>query len=141
MADATQKNSKSSKKRGLRNIEPPEERIDSSTGKLLVIVAFGLDFFQGIIGALPFVGAILSPMISLLVFLIFWMWLKLHGVSITDSIERIAIMFGGFLVELIPILNILPAWTLTIFITVLLVRNKDKREIKDFYEETGTSPQ
>lgn len=115
---------------------PPQERIDPSTWQLMVAVALGLDFFQGIVGMLPFVGQILSPIISLFIFLIFWIWLKLHGVTITDSIKRVAIMFGGFLVELIPILNILPSWTLAIFLTVLLVRNSDKRKLKEFYRDT-----
>ena len=123
------------------NIVPPKERIDSETGRLMVITALGFDFFQGIIGMLPFVGFILAPLISFLIWLTFWIWLKLHGVSLGDNIKRMAIMFGGFLLELVPILNILPVWTLTIFITVLMVQRDDKRKIKEFYENTGTQPQ
>ncbi len=116
------------------SIEPPQERIDSGTGKLMVAVAFGFDLFQGVVGLTPFVGWVLSPMIGLIIWLTFWIWLKLHGVSVVESVERMAILFGGFLVELVPILNILPVWTLTIFVTVLLVQREDKKKIKEFYE-------
>ncbi len=123
------------------NIEEPQERISSSDGQLMVIVAIGLDFFQGMIGLIPIIGLILSPLLSIFIFLFLWVWLKMHGVGIVDSVERIAIMFGGFLVELIPLLNILPVWTLMIFITVLLVRHSDKRKIDEFYRNANTSPQ
>jgi hypothetical protein len=123
------------------NTEPPKERIDSTDGQLMVITAFGLDFFQGIIGAIPFAGPIIAPVISLFIWFTFFIWLKLHGVSITDTIERIALMFGGFLLELVPLLNILPIWTLTILITVLLVQRSDRKKREEFYRDTHTTPQ
>ena len=119
----------------------PQERIDSSTGLLMVIVALGFDFFQGIIGILPIAGFILAPLISLFIWLTFWIWLKLHGVNITDKTKRIVIMWGGFLLELIPLLDILPIWTITIFITVLSVQHSDKVKIKEFYKNTDISSQ
>lgn len=115
-----------------RNVEPPKERIDTGTWKLMTAVAIGADLFQVMLG-------LFAPLISPFIFLTFWMWLKLHDVSIGDSIKRIAIMWGGFLVELIPVLNFLPTWTLSIFITVLMVRNKDKRKIKEFYKKVKNS--
>jgi len=130
------------RKNAKENTKSPRERIDSSDGKLMTITALGLDFFQGIIGILPIAGPILTSfIINPIIFLIFWIWLKFHGVSISDSIQRIAIVFGGFLVELIPVLNILPAWTLTIFLTVTLVQRADKKKIKEFYENANTQPQ
>jgi len=124
-----------------RRTEPPQERIDASTGRTMFIAALGFDFFQGVIGIIPVVGFIISPIISFFIWLTFWVWLKFHGVAIADSIERIALMFGGFLVELIPGLNVLPAWSLVILITVLLVQHRDKKKIKEFYESTNTKPQ
>lgn len=124
------------------NIALPKERIDSSTGNLMVITALGFDFFQGIIGMLPIVGPMIAGfIINPIVFLTFFVWLKLHGVSIGDSVQRLALMFGGFLIELIPLLNILPAWTLTIFMTVLIVQRSDKRKIKEFYINNKTQQQ
>lgn len=109
------------------NIVPPEERIDLSTWQLMTVASAGADLLQAGL-------TIFAPIVSPIIFLTFWVWLKFHGVGISDNIKRIVIMWGGFLVELIPGLNILPAWTLTIFITVLLVRNRDKRKIKEFYK-------
>jgi len=116
------------------NIEPPQERIDISTWKLMTAASIGADLFQVALG-------VLAPLISPFIFLTFWIWLKLHGVSIVDSVERIALMWGGFLIEVIPGLNILPAWTLTIFITVLLVRHNDTKKIKEFYKNINTQSQ
>ena len=132
---------KNSKNKSNKNINAPQERIDSSTGLLMVIVALGFDFFQGIIGILPIAGFILAPLISLFIWLTFWIWLKLHGVNITDKTKRIVIMWGGFLLELIPLLDILPIWTITIFITVLSVQHSDKVKIKEFYKNTDISSQ
>ena len=122
------------------NIEPPKERIDSSDGKLMTITALGFDSFQGLMSAIPFAGLILGPLVSFLVWLTFFIWLKLHGVTIGDSVERMAVMFAGFFFELIPLLNILPIWTLTIFITVKLVQRTDRKKIKEFYEQLNSSP-
>lgn len=125
------------KKNTKRSVEPPQEKIDSGTGQLMVAVALSLDILQGIIGILPVVGFILAPLISLFIWLIFWVWLRFHGVSLTKNIKRTVLMWGGFFLELIPILNILPIWTITIFIIVLLVRNQDKRKIKKSIRNTN----
>jgi len=118
-----------------KNVVPPQERIDYGTAQLMAITALFLDFFQGIVGAIPVVGQILSPLISIFIWLTFFVWLKLRGVTITDNIKRLAIMAGGSFLEIIPIINIAPIWTITILITVMLVKVEDKNKIKDFYKQ------
>lgn len=108
------------------NIEPPKERIDRSTWILMTAVASGVDVFQ-------FTMLIFAPIISPIAFLTFWIWLKRYGANITDDNKRLVRMFGGFFIELTP-LGVFPVWTPTIFTTVLLVRNKDKRKIREFYK-------
>jgi hypothetical protein len=118
-----------------KNVVPPLERIDYSTGQLMAITALFLDFFQGIMGAIPVAGQILSPLISIFIWLTFFVWLKLHEITIIDNIKRLAIMAGGSFLEIIPIINIAPIWTITILITVMLVKVEDKNKIKDFYKQ------
>lgn len=120
-------------------MEPPKERISQSTAQLMVVTALWFDFFQGVIGAVPLIGWIIAPIISFFIWFTFWFWLKLHGVTIADSIKRLALMFVAFLLELTPLLNILPIWTATILITVLLVRHGDKKKMEEFYADTKTS--
>ena len=115
-----------------RNLKPPKERIDSSTGLFMVITALWFDFLQIALG-------IFALLVTPFMWLTFFVWLKLHKVTIGDSVKRIALMFGGFLVELIPIVNILPAWNLMIFITVLLVQRSDKKKIEEFYKNSKAS--
>lgn len=117
------------------NVEPPKERISSSTGNLMVATALGLDLFQGIIAAIPLAGILISDLIiNPIIIAIFWVWFISHKVHFGNNLRRLALMWGGFFLELIPILNILPIWTLTIFMTVLIVRKKDKKKIEEFYK-------
>jgi hypothetical protein len=116
--------------------EPPKERIDKTKGVLMTSIGFGLDSLQASIGIVPILGFIVSPIISLFIWFFFWTWFKLNGVSIGDSVERIAVMFGGFLVEMIPVLNILPAWTLTVFLTVLIVQRADRKALIEYEKNT-----
>lgn len=116
----------------IENMIPPKERIDRGTFLLMITTVVGLEIFQGIVGALPIAGVLLGPMVGFLIWLTFFIWFKLHGVTMGDNIKRMGIMLAGFFFELIPVLNILPIWTVTIFITIVIVRNEDKKKIKDF---------
>ncbi len=122
-----------------KNVRPPQERISPSTGKLMIATAFGLDFLQGIIAAIPIAGVIIADLvINPIIIAVFWVWLILHKVHFNNNMRLLALMWGGFFLELIPLLNILPIWTLTIFMTILMVRNKDKKKIKEFYKNIKT---
>lgn len=113
-------------------INPPEPRIDSGTMQFMIIVAFGFDFFQGIILAMPFVGFIIAPLIGLFAWLTFFVWFHKHGITLTDSLARFIIINSAFLFELVPGINILPFWTLSVFISLVLIRAGDKRALSEF---------
>lgn len=113
-------------------MSPPIERIDRSTGLLMIVTAFLLDTIQAALALMPIVGILLGPLMSFIIWLTFFIWLKLHGVTVGDNIKRIGIMLAGFVFESIAILDVLPIWTATILIMVVLVRREDKKKIKDF---------
>lgn len=118
----------------IENISPPRERIDKSSALLMAITVIGLEVFQGLVGALPIAGVILGPLVGFLIWFTFFIWLKLHGVTMGDNVKRMIVMLVGFFFEMIPIVGILPIWTATIIITIALVRNEDKKKIKKFTE-------
>lgn len=59
----------------------------------------------------------------------FWLWFKLKGVNFGTA-RRAASMTAGFLIELIPIINILPAWTLAVGLVCADTKVKDIKDSK-----------
>ena len=95
----------------------------------MIIVAL---FFDGIqagtiyIYAIPFVGFVLGPLIaggtSLFAFMTFSLWFRLSEIKFNTKI--VATTAGAFFIELIPVLNALPAWTLSIVLIMLMQKSK-----------------
>lgn len=89
-------------------------------------------FFDGIqagtiyIYFIPFIGLILEPLIaggvSLFAFITFSLWFKLSGMKFDSKI--VATTVGTFFIELIPGLNALPAWTLSVVLVFLFIKTK-----------------
>lgn len=75
-----------------------------------------------------FVGATLAWLGSLLVdiwaFLTFYVWFKLHGISFANP-KRGLTMAGAILIEIIPVLSALPAWTLAVVICFITTRGEE----------------
>lgn len=94
-----------------------DKEIKPVTGTFMIIVALLFDGIQAGINLIPIVGQILSFLISIFAFLTFWVWFKMNGVSFAKP-KRAGSMGVGFLVELIPVLNMLPAWTLAVFLII-----------------------
>jgi hypothetical protein len=81
------------------------------------LVQFLLDLFHGI----PVVGnafaIVATALLSVFAFLVFWFWFFMHGIRFNTA-KRLLSMGGGFIFELIPILNALPAWTLAVIVVI-----------------------
>lgn len=77
---------------------------------LMIFVALCADGAQALIGWIPAFGNILADFFSILVFMTFFLWFKMHGISMMTPKRLKALAIGG-IVELVPFLNILPAWT------------------------------
>src|SRR3990167_4763114 len=87
--------------------------LSSITIAFMISVALFYDAIQAIIQIIPILGQILSSLIGIFAFLTFYLWFKLKGFNFATP-KRAGYLGGGLLVELIPILNILPAWTLAV---------------------------
>jgi len=103
------------------------KKISSATGMLMVSIALFFDSFQGLIEIIPVLGQIFSSLITIFAGLTFYLWFKINGVDFVNP-KRAGYLGGGFLIELIPFLNILPAWTLTV---ILLVSNSNRKKFSE----------
>lgn len=103
-----------------------KRRISSIQAIFMLAVAGVFDLIQFLISFIPYVGWIISVFLSIFVWLTFYMWFKLNGISFLDKGSRLAITFFlGAIIEVIPIINILPGWTLSVVLMLLIIRAED----------------
>lgn len=117
--------------------ERPQPRIDTGTIVFMISVAFFFDFLQALF-ALTFIGSIVASVMSIFIWLTFYLWLKLHGITFMDNLARMIIMWSGFVIELIPVLNIVPGWTFSVSLSLMLIRYGDQRRLSAFNRQVGT---
>lgn len=90
-----------------------------SVGKVTFIsmltVAIICDVILALIALIPFVGWIINFLLGIIVFLTFFIWFKTKGMKYTSA-RKIASLPLGFLIEMIPYINILPGWTVSVII-------------------------
>lgn len=102
--------------------------LSKPTVVIMVTVALFYDFVQAIISLLhiiPALGnlmaAIATALLSAVAWLTFYFWFKLHGIHFNTA-KRALTMGSGFIIELIPVLNILPGWTLAVILVILTTK-------------------
>ncbi|MCX6701867.1 MAG: hypothetical protein NTX96_01570 [Candidatus Zambryskibacteria bacterium] len=91
-------------------MENEKSPISDTVAILMIFVALCLDGTQAIIGWIPIFGNVLADFISIFIFLTFFLWFKMYGINMMTP-KRFGSMIGGFAVEMIPFINILPIWT------------------------------
>jgi hypothetical protein len=85
-----------------------EKGLKSSTVALMIAAALFFDVLQALLT--PIVVGYFVPVIS---YPTFWLWFRLNGIDFISSKRAKTLGFGA-LIELIPGLDILPAFTLTV---------------------------
>lgn len=90
--------------------KPKESQLGEITIALMIFTALCFDGIQAMIGWIPVFGNVLSDLFSIFIFLTFWLWFKTHGISLMTPKRLKAVLAGG-IVEIIPYVNLLPAWT------------------------------
>ena len=100
----------------------------------------------GVAGAIDALAAMLTPLIigfalnsilSMLAWVLFYIWFQIQSVKFLEGgLRKAIIYFGGGFLELIPIINILPIWTLTVVLTIFIVRVEDAEYNKKMIEAT-----
>lgn len=90
-----------------------QKGLKSHTIVFMIVVALFFDVLQWF---LTFV--FMGWLASIFAFLTFYVWFKLYGISFMTP-KRAMAMGAGFIIELIPILNILPGWTVVVIYLTL----------------------
>ena len=98
-------------------------QISSIWAFIMVGVALCFDAIVFFINLIPILGQIISPIIGFIAYMTFFLWFKLKGVDMM-KFKRIATMGTGFLISIIPILNMLPEITISVVITIMSTRVK-----------------
>lgn len=96
--------------------EKPKSSLPKGTIVLMLVTAGIIDAVQAFL-LLFAIGAVLNTFISIFMVFVFFLWFMMHGVSFVSP-KRLMGMGGGFLVELIPVLDALPAWTAAVWYTI-----------------------
>jgi hypothetical protein len=106
--------------------------ITKKPSKINFVNAAGLIIFGLIV---DIIGALIGwiPGISLLISVIGWsivnLWLTLLGIGFMNG-RRIGTMFTSMIVEAVPVLNILPGFTVAIIAIIIMVKSEEKLGIK-----------
>ncbi len=98
--------------------------IGSGTAFLMIFTALCFDGAQALIGWIPVVGNILAALFSIFIFLTFFLWFWMNGVRMITP-KRLTSMIGGGLIEMIPYVNLLPAWTCVVIYLISTTKIKE----------------
>lgn len=102
-----------------------KEKIDNITAAMMISTAILVDGIQ-ILLTIIFIGPFVNWLISIFAFMTFFLWFMLKGVKFTSNPKRVFTFMGGSLMEVIPGIATLPAWTATIVITLLTIKTEEK---------------
>lgn len=98
-------------------------KISKTSAMLMTMTAY---FFDGLQAFLNFIliGFLINWIISIYAFLTFYIWFKMKGVRFT-TVKNATSFNGSFLGKLIPGLNTIPFWTLSVGLILAPIIAKD----------------
>ena len=99
-----------------------ERKIEKHIWVFMLAIAVFIDLVQ-ILADLLVVGVVVNTILDIFVWLTFYVWFKIYGVNFI-SIRRGLPFVGAGLAELIPALNVLPAWTVAIAIMWITTKSQ-----------------
>ncbi|MCW9054937.1 MAG: hypothetical protein OQJ98_03105 [Candidatus Pacebacteria bacterium] len=104
-------------------------RISNTLALVLVLSAIITDLIQGALTLIGFVvlGAILNTLVSFFAMCFFGIVLAVNGVSFLST-RKIALAGVTIVTEVLPILNNIPSWTLSMIALVVMVRKEDQEQ-------------
>ena len=94
-----------------------EKEIKDVTMFLMIGTALFFDVVQIVIGWIPVFGNVLSMCVSLFAFMSFFLWFYMYGIRMITP-KRLFTMIGAGIIEMIPYVDLLPAWTLTVIFLI-----------------------
>lgn len=93
------------------------KEISNITMVLMVATAVAYDIVQFLFNFIPFIGWIISWVIFIFAFMTFYVWFKIYGRNFMTP-KRAVAMGAGVIIEMIPILNSLPGWTIAVLFLI-----------------------
>ncbi len=104
----------------------PKRKIGFIQAFFMIVVAVIFDSSQWFIELISFgmLGWFLNPIVSIFASMTFFMWFTLSGVSFIKP-GKMLVMTTTTLIEVIPWINDVPAWTLGVIITLAMVYAED----------------
>ncbi len=100
------------------------QRISAITATLLVWLALFFDGSQFLLNLVPILGNFLSMVFGFFAWLSFYVWLKTKGVQFS-GIKKGGTLIGAAIIELVPVVNAIPAWTFAILILIAVTKAED----------------
>ncbi|MFA6273236.1 MAG: hypothetical protein WC673_01965 [Candidatus Paceibacterota bacterium] len=99
-----------------------ERKIEKHTWVFMLAIAGFIDLVQ-IIAGLFVIGIVVNTLLDIFIWITFYIWFKIYGVNFI-SVRRGLPFVGAGLVEIIPALNVLPAWTVAIAIMWITTKSQ-----------------
>ncbi len=100
-------------------------RVTKTTIVLMVSTAILFDAIQVLFLLIPFLGWLVAAIISIYAWLTFYVWMSIKGWGMSDSVKKITVAWLFPFLETIPILNVLPVWTLRVIMQLFIVKAED----------------
>jgi len=102
-----------------------KKKIDNIDATLMIGTALLIDGTQAFL-TLILIGPFVNWLISIFAWMTFFLWFMLKGIKFTKNPKKIFTFMGGSLMEIIPIVASLPAWTATITTIIFMERAENK---------------
>lgn len=97
-----------------------DSELSKTTSIFMITVAVIIDIVQFFVGFLDviLIGTPINWAINIGVWVLYFFWFNSHGISFTAKPKRIVSFGLGTILKLIPIVNMLPAWTTAIVVII-----------------------
>jgi hypothetical protein len=90
---------------------------------LMLVVALFFDGVLALIQLIVVVGSVAASVFNVVPVMLFFIWFLLKGISFAKKKNSLS-FFGATLIEFIPVVNALPAWTAEV-VTIYIMQKKD----------------
>lgn len=110
---------------GIQKKFEKRNRAHTTTFVLMLCTAIFFDGLQAIFLLIPFLGWLLSSLVSIFAWLTFYTWTSIKGWGLSDTLKQIIVNWVLPLIEIVPILNVLPTWTLKVVLSYSFLKAED----------------
>lgn len=93
-----------------------EKKIGTGTAAILIVIAIAFDVLQWFVTIIPFIGFLISPLITVMAWLWFGIWFGLLRASVVRYSP--GTYFGMLAIEFVPLINLIPGTTLMVLLSI-----------------------